>query len=104
MLFSTRDVIEDAHSTFIKDLDEEQDRQLQLDELKRAKNSAFNWSDEELLGDMDDMSDIIYKDKYSKKTKRSGGTTYSQIKQKVRQGYSQAKAGISSTLEATMTS
>jgi len=26
VLFSTRDVIEDAHSTFIKEMDEEQDR------------------------------------------------------------------------------
>ena len=26
VLFSTRDVIEDAHSTFIKDAEEEQDR------------------------------------------------------------------------------
>lgn len=37
---------------------------MQLDELKRAKNSAFNWSDEELLGDMDDGREIIYKEKY----------------------------------------
>lgn len=64
ILFSTRDVIEDAHSTFIKDIEEDQDKQLQMDELKKAKNSAFNWSDEELLGDMDDLTDVIYKDKY----------------------------------------
>ena len=50
---------------------------MQLDELKRAKNSAFNWSDEELLGDMDDVSDIVYKDKYTKrKTKKKGSTAY----------------------------
>ena len=61
MFFSTKDVIEDAHSTFIKEIDEDSERQLQLDELKRAKNSAFNWSDEELLGDMEDVSDINYK-------------------------------------------
>lgn len=47
---------------------------MQLDELKRAKNSAFNWSDEELLGDMEDVSDIVYKDKYGKqkKSKKKG--------------------------------
>ena len=70
MFFSTKDVIEDAHSTFIKEIDEDSERQLQLDELKRAKNSAFNWSDEELLGDMEDVSDINYKQKYKKKNKK----------------------------------
>ena len=58
---------------------------MQLDELKRAKNSAFNWSDEELLGDMDDVSDIIYKDKYVKKAKKG---TYNQIKYSVKRGIS----------------
>ena len=58
---------------------------MQLDELKRAKNSAFNWSDEELLGDMDDVSDIIYKDKYVKKAKKG---TYNQIKSSVKRGIS----------------
>ena len=66
MLFSTRDVIEDAHSAFIKEIDEDNDRQLQLDELKKAKSSAFNWSDEELLGDMEDSDDIVFKEKYKK--------------------------------------
>ena len=92
VLFSTREVIEDAHSTFIKDMEEEQDKQLQLDELKRAKNSAFNWSDEELLGDMDDMSDVVYKDKYTKK--KTTNNAMSQLKASVRRGYSQAKAGM----------
>ncbi len=49
-----------------------------MDELKRAKNSAFNWSDEELLGDMDDLTDIVYKDKYQKPRKQKGA--YSQLK------------------------
>ena len=71
---------------------------MQLDELKRAKNSAFNWSDEELLGDMDDVSDIVYKDKYTKrKTKKKGSTAYAQIKQSVQRGYTQAKETISGT-------
>jgi len=73
---------------------------MQLDELKRAKNSAFNWSDEELLGDMDDVSDIVYKDKYAKRKSKKGGpkggsSAYSQIKQSVKRGYSQAKESIS---------
>lgn len=73
---------------------------MQLDELKRAKNSAFNWSDEELLGEMDDKSDIIYKDKYQKrKNHNSGNTAYSQIKAQVKQGYKSAKAGIKNQLE-----
>lgn len=51
---------------------------MQLDELKRAKNSAFNWSDEELLGDMDDLTDVVYKDKYTKRnTKKKSSSAYS---------------------------
>lgn len=56
-----------------------------MDELKKAKNAAFNWSDEELLGDMDDTSDIIYKDKYLKKAKPSNA--YSKLKESVQRGY-----------------
>jgi len=69
---------------------------MQLHEMKRAKNSAFNWSDEELLGDMDDVSDIIYKDKYTKR-KPKAKTAYSQIKSSVRRGYTQAKETINGT-------
>jgi len=63
---------------------------MQLDELKRAKNSAFNWSDEELLGDMEDVSDIVYKDKYGKRKSKKGPSaseTYSKIKKSVKRGY-----------------
>ena len=75
---------------------------MQLDELKQMKTSAFNWSDEELLGDADDMRDVIYKDKYRKKKSRAAsGNAYSHIKQTVQRGYSQAKAGISSKYEMT---
>ena len=71
---------------------------MQLDELKRAKNSAFNWSDEELLGDMDDLTDVVYKDKYTKrKTKNKSSSAYTQIKQSVKRGYTQAKETISGT-------
>jgi len=57
---------------------------LQLDELKRVKNSAFNWSDEELLGEIEDMRDVVYKDKYRKRKHRTAsGNAYSQIKQTV---------------------
>ena len=51
--------------------------------MKRAKNSAFNWSDEELLGDMEDVSDINYKQKYKKKNKKKLMNPYNQIKQTV---------------------
>lgn len=60
---------------------------MQLDELKRAKNSAFNWSDEELLGEMDDISDVVYKDKYQKRKNHNSNNAYSQIKAQVKQGY-----------------
>ena len=57
---------------------------MQLDELKLMKTSAFNWSDEELLGDVEDMRDIVYKDKYRKKKSRAtSGNAYSQVKQTV---------------------
>ena len=50
---------------------------MQLDELKRAKDSAFNWSDEELLGDLDDLTNVVYKDKYQKSKKGGNGkSTY----------------------------
>ena len=58
---------------------------MQLDELKRAKNSAFNWSDEELLGDMDDLDDITYKDKYNKKSKKMKNP-YVKFKKSVQRG------------------
>ena len=85
---------------------EEKDKQLQLDELKRAKDSAFNWSDEELLGDLDDLTNVVYKDKYQKSKKNTaaqkkggnGKSTYlGSVKQKVKQGYSAAKAGLAPT-------
>ena len=72
VLFSTRDVLDDAQRTFIKENeDEENERETQLDELMRVKQSAFNWSDEELLGEMgpNDQKAITVKNKYDKKTK-----------------------------------
>ena len=71
---------------------------MQLDELKRVKNSAFNWSDEELLGDIEDMTDVVYKDKYKKK-KTNSQNAISQIKQTVQRGYTSAKAGLSTTFD-----
>jgi len=70
-----------------------------MDELKRARNSAFNWSDEELLGE--DLTDIIYKDKYSKKAKKKSVNAYSQLKDRVHRGYSQAKAGLAGKTPAS---
>lgn len=72
VLFSTRDVLDDAQRTFIKENeDEENERETQLDELMRVKQSAFNWSDEELLGEMgpNDQKSITVKNKYDKKNK-----------------------------------
>ena len=77
---------------------------MQLDELKRAKDSAFNWSDEELLGDLDDLTNVVYKDKYQKSKNKLGGNAKStylgSVKQKVKQGYSAAKAGLATTPSA----
>ena len=53
LLTSTTDVIDDTRNTFIKSYDDDQsDRETQLDELMRC-NDAFNWSDEELLDELD---------------------------------------------------
>ncbi len=47
ILFATADVIDDAHSTFLKeDIDDNKEKETQMDELSRGK-SAFTWSDEE---------------------------------------------------------
>lgn len=73
-----------------------------MDELKKARNSAFNWSDEELLGDVDDLSDIIYKDKYPKAKKKSSNA-YSQLKDKMHRGYSQAKEGFGGKMQSEKT-
>lgn len=56
----------------------------------KAKNAAFNWSDEELLSDMDDTSHIRYKDKYHKKKSR-GQAAYSSLKRTVAKGYQGVK-------------
>ena len=74
ILFSTREVLDDAQRTFIKENDAEDSlRETQLDELMKAKSAAFNWSDEELLGEMDEhiRQEIIIKEKYAKKSKQS---------------------------------
>jgi len=47
ILFATADVIDDAHNTFLKEEDEERDKETELDELKRGKQ-AFTYSDEEV--------------------------------------------------------
>jgi hypothetical protein len=47
ILFATADVLDDAHSTFLKEeIDDNKEKETQLDELSRGK-SAFTWSDEE---------------------------------------------------------
>jgi len=48
VLFATSDVIDDAKNTFIKDIEEQREHQLQMDELRQGE-SAFTWSDDELL-------------------------------------------------------
>ena len=46
-MFATADVIDDAHTTFLKeDIDDNQEKETQMDELSRGK-AAFTWSDDE---------------------------------------------------------
>jgi hypothetical protein len=66
VLFSARDVFDDAHNTFIKDNEEERERETQLDELMRG-GKAFNWSDEELLP----SSTTLQEDEVCLKTQRA---------------------------------
>ncbi len=46
-MFATADVLDDAHSTFLKEeIDDNKEKETQMDELSRGK-SAFTWSDDE---------------------------------------------------------
>ena len=64
ILFATADVIDDAHSTFLKeDIDDNKEKETQMDELSRGK-SAFTWSDDE-----DCESGGINDSKYNKNKK-----------------------------------
>lgn len=47
ILFATTDVLDDAHSTFLKEeIDDNKEKETQIAELSRGK-SAFTWSDDE---------------------------------------------------------
>lgn len=75
LLTSTTDVIDDTRNTFIKSYDDEVgDKETQLDELMRLRDS-FNWSDEELL----DVRDMPKKGKHNKENlpKVKGGKSQS---------------------------
>lgn len=67
IVFASRDVIDDARNTFIKDMEDERECETALDTMTRK---AFNWSDEELLTpEMEKLEKEkrMYKDKYGKK-------------------------------------
>lgn len=68
ILFATADVIDDAHNTFLKEQDEEKDKETELDELKRGKK-AFTYSDEEVAFAGNFVNDNVMKAKYNKKKK-----------------------------------
>ena len=68
ILFATADVIDDAHNTFLKEQDEEKDKETELDELKRGKQ-AFTYSDEEVAFASNFVNDNVMKAKYNKKKK-----------------------------------
>ena len=44
-VLNVKDVISDAHNTFIKDAERDSDQELQMEDI--LKDKAFNWSDEE---------------------------------------------------------
>ena len=66
IVFASRDVIDDARNTFIKDIEDERERATQLDVMR---TKAFNWSDEELITDKDteESETKLLKEKYGKK-------------------------------------
>lgn len=45
-VLNVKDVISDAHNTFIKEYNRDFDNETQMDDI--LKDRAFNWSDEEL--------------------------------------------------------
>ena len=65
-MFASRDVIDDARNTFIKDMEDERERATQLDVMRKKE---FNWSDEELLvdGESEEAEKKMQKEKYGKK-------------------------------------
>jgi hypothetical protein len=83
LALAPKELLDDAHSTFIKDRDETTDQEMQMDELTRGKN-AFNWSDEETVNAMDESSrkKLTYKQKYSKKQSaaQSANSYYESLK------------------------
>ena len=66
IVFASRDVIDDARNTFIKDMEDERERATQLDVMRKKE---FNWSDEELLVDAEseEAEKKMQKEKYGKK-------------------------------------
>ena len=80
IVFASRDVIDDARNTFIKDMEDERECETALDTMTRK---AFNWSDEELLTpelEKLEKEKRMYKDKYGKKkqTKMQKALIYKQ--------------------------
>ena len=68
LLFGTKELMDDAHNTFIKDYEQEVDKETQMDELLKGEQ-AFNWSDEEHISELDDASRLNLKQKYPKRSR-----------------------------------
>lgn len=64
IVFASRDVIDDARNTFIKDIEDERERATQLDVMR---TKAFNWSDEELIQDNEEAAKRLQREKYGKR-------------------------------------
>ena len=72
-----KDVLDDAHRSFIKDFADDKESETQMDELLKEQRDAFSWSDEEMINEMD------YKQKQKmhvkKKYSEGGHTNYNTI-------------------------
>lgn len=78
ILFATKDVLDDAHNTFLKDEDDDpRERETQFEELNRGK-ASFNWSDEEEFS-------IGQSVKYSKKKRQSSKEKQSELDRTAKQ-------------------
>jgi len=74
-VLNVKDVISDAHNTFIKDHNKDIDNDTQMDDM--LKDKAFNWSDEEMASlekTTTSETSILKKHKYKKSPPRKGGS------------------------------
>lgn len=52
-IFFAKDVLQEAHRSFIQDFKDDKEQETQMDELLKEQKAAFNWSDEEMVNELD---------------------------------------------------